>query len=125
MSWLLLGSSGWVPGTPGATMLVAACASVFALGETLLQPTIPALVNDLAPDHLRGRYNAVNSGVFNLAAIIAPSIAGLLIDRELGYVYISLLVGGCLLVGLLSVLRLERELPPEINGVRVPASVSE
>jgi MFS family permease len=118
-SWLLLGASGWVPGTLGATMLVAACASVFALGETLLQPTIPALVNDLAPDHLRGRYNAVSSGVFNLAAILAPPIAGVLIDRELGYAYIGLLVGGCVLVGLLSVLRLERELPPEINGVRL------
>ena len=58
-SWLLLGASGLVPGTIGATMLVAAMASVFALGETLLQPTIPALVNDLAPDHLRGRYNAL------------------------------------------------------------------
>ena len=27
-----------------------------------MQPTIPALVNDLAPDHLRGRYNALSSG---------------------------------------------------------------
>ena len=57
-AWLALGLSGLVPGTLGAAVLVAACASVFALGETLLQPTIPALVNDLAPDHLRGRYNA-------------------------------------------------------------------
>ena len=58
VSWLLLGATGLVSGTWGATMLVAACASVFAFGETLLQPTVPALVNDLAPDHLRGRYNA-------------------------------------------------------------------
>ena len=44
---------GRVLGTLGATMLVAACASMFALGETLMQPTIPAMVNDLAPDHLQ------------------------------------------------------------------------
>ena len=31
---------------------------VFAFGETLLSPTIPAIVNDLAPERLRGRYNA-------------------------------------------------------------------
>ena len=62
-SWVLLGLSGLVPGTVGATLLVTACASVFAFGETLLQPTIPALVNDLAPDHLRGRYNAVQLGL--------------------------------------------------------------
>jgi MFS family permease len=120
VSWLLLGASGLVPGTLGATMLVAACASVFALGETLLQPTIPALVNDLAPDHLRGRYNALSSGVFSLAGIIAPPVAGFLIDHELGNVYIAILVAGCLLVGALAVLRLERELPPGLNGVRVP-----
>jgi MFS family permease len=119
-SWLLLGSSGLVSGTVGATMLVAACASVFALGETLLQPTIPSLVNDLAPDHLRGRYNALSSGVFSLAGIIAPPVAGVLIDHQLGSVYIGLLVAGCLLVGVLSVLRLERELPPGLNGVHIP-----
>ncbi len=49
VAWLSLGLSGLVPGTVGASLLVAACASVFGLGETLLQPTVPALVNDLAP----------------------------------------------------------------------------
>ena len=61
-AWLLLGASGLVPGTLGAALLVAACASMFAFGETMLQPTIPALMNDLAPDHLRGRYNAARPG---------------------------------------------------------------
>ena len=120
LSWLLLGASGLVPGTLGATLLVAACASVFALGETLLQPTIPALVNDLAPDHLRGRYNALSSASFNLAAIVAPAISGALVGRHLGNVYVGLLVAGSLLVGLLAVAQLEHRLPPGINGVRVP-----
>ena len=116
-SWLLLGFSGLVPGTLGATLLVTACASVFAFGETLLQPTIPALVNDLAPDHLRGRYNALSSGSFQLAAVIAPPIAGLLIGRSLGNVYIGLLVVGCLACGLLAIARLEPQLDPQVNGV--------
>ncbi len=30
---------------------------IFAFGETLFSPTIPAIVNDLAPERLRGRYN--------------------------------------------------------------------
>lgn len=120
-SWLLLGSSGLVPGTLGATMLVAAMASVFALGETLLQPTIPALVNDLAPDHLRGRYNALSSAAFQLAAIIAPPVAGLLIGHGLGGVYIALLVVGCLLTGLLAVTRVEPQLSPAVNGVKARA----
>jgi MFS family permease len=117
-SWLLLGFSGLVPGTAGATLLVAACAAVFAFGETLLQPTIPALVNDLAPDHLRGRYNALSSGSFQLAAVIAPPISGVLIGHALGNVYIGLLVVGCLLSGLIAIARLEPQLDPSANGVR-------
>jgi MFS family permease len=117
-AWLLLGFSGLVPGTLGAALLVAACASVFAFGETLLQPTIPALVNDLAPDHLRGRYNALSSGSFQLAAVIAPPISGILIGHALGDVYIGLLVVGCLVCGLLAIARLEPQLDPRVNGVR-------
>ena len=120
LAWLLLGFSGAVAGTAGATLLVAACASIFALGETMLQPTIPALVNDLAPDHLRGRFNALSSGAFQLASVIAPPIAGLLIGRALGNVYIGLLVVGCLVCGLLAVARLEPQLDPRVNGVREP-----
>ena len=117
-SWLLLGATGLVSGTVGATLLVAACASVFAFGETLLQPTIPALVNELAPDHLRGRYNALSSGTFQLAAIIAPPVAGFMVDHDLGALYIASLVAGCLLCGAIAVVRLEPQLSPEVNGVR-------
>jgi MFS family permease len=124
-SWVLLGLSGLVPGTIGATLLVAACASVFAFGETLLQPTIPALVNDLAPDHLRGRYNALSSGAFQFAAVIAPPIAGFLIGRALGDVYIGLLVVGCLAVGALAIARLEPQLDPSVNGVRADETASD
>lgn len=118
-SWVLLGMTGLVSGTWGATLLVAACASVFAFGETLLQPTIPALVNELAPDHLRGRYNALSSGSFQLAAIIAPPVAGYLVGHGLGSVYIGSLVVGCLLCGALAVARVEPQLSPEVNGVWV------
>jgi MFS family permease len=117
-SWLFLGMTGFVSGTVGATLLVAACASVFAFGETMLQPTIPALVNELAPDHLRGRYNALSSGAFQLAAIIAPPIAGLLVDHDLGALYIGTLVAGCLVCAVIAVTRLEPQLSPEVNGVR-------
>ncbi|PVG84611.1 MFS transporter [Nocardioides gansuensis] len=123
-SWLLLGASGLAPGTLGATLLVAACASVFAFGESLMQPTLPALVNDLAPDHLRGRYNALSSGSFQLAAIIAPVVAGWLIDHDAGYAYIALLVLGSLGVGLMAVGHVERRLPPGVNGVREDDLVS-
>ncbi|GAB3249566.1 MFS transporter [Nocardioides dilutus] len=120
LAWLCLGLSGLVPGTLGAAVLVAACAGVFALGETLLQPTIPALVNDLAPDHLRGRYNALSSGAFQLAAVIAPAISGVLIGQALGEVYIGMLIVGSLLCGALAILKVEGQLDPSVNGVAMP-----
>jgi MFS family permease len=120
LSWLLLGLSGLVPGTWGAALLVAACASVFALGETLLQPTIPALVNDLAPDHLRGRYNALSSGAFQLAAVIAPAVSGVLISQALGEVYIGILVVGSVLIGVVAVVQVEHQLDPRVNGLKGP-----
>jgi MFS family permease len=116
LAWLLLGTAGLVPGTVGATLLVAACASVFALGETLMQPTIPALVNDLAPDHLRGRYNALSTAAFSLASIVAPVVAGWLIGNGAGTAYIVQLVVGCGAVTLVAAY-LESRLPDGVNGV--------
>jgi MFS family permease len=121
VSWALLGASGLVPGTLGATLLVAGCASVFALGETLLQPTMPAIVNDLAPDHLRGRYNGLTAGSFQGASILGPIVAGFLVGHGLHLPYLVVLVGGCGLVAWLSVGRLERQLDDRSNGLRAPA----
>jgi MFS family permease len=118
-SWLLLGASGLVPGTVGAAVLVCGCGSVFAFGETLLQPTIPAIVNDLADEHLRGRFNALNAAAFQFPGIIGPPVAGALIGAGLGWVFIALLIVGCALIGLLSIGRLEPLLTPTVNGVRV------
>jgi MFS family permease len=120
VSWMLLGATSWIPGTLGATLLVAGCASVFALGETLLQPTVPAMVNDLAPDHLRGRYNALNSAAFQAASVTGPPVAGFLIGRGLGEVWIGLLLAGVVVVIALSVLWVEPQLPASANGVEEP-----
>jgi MFS family permease len=117
VSWLCLGGAGLMPGTAGAALLVAACAAVFALGETLLQPTIPAMVNDLATDRGRGRANALNSAGFAFPQFVAPPIAGFLIDVDLGWVYVASLVLGSLAIGLLAVARLEPRLTPQVNGI--------
>lgn len=116
-SWALLAASGIAPGTVSATLFVAACASVFALGETLLQPTMPAIINDLAPDHLRGRYNALSAGSFQAASILGPIVAGFMIGHQLHLEYILMLVLGCGLTAWLSVARLEPQLSAVANGV--------
>jgi MFS family permease len=83
----------------------------------MLQPTTAAMVNDLAPDHLRGRYNALSSLMFSIAFVVGPVVASFLIGRDLGLVYIGFLVGGCLLLAVISLV-VERRLPPHVNGVR-------
>ncbi|MCY7394821.1 MAG: MFS transporter [Nocardioides sp.] len=117
VAWVLLGAAGLAPGTLGATVLVAACASVFALGETLLQPTLPAITNDLATDRLRGRTNALASVAFQLPMVVAPPVAGWLIGHDLELVYVVGLVVGCLTVAAISVVRLEPQLSAVANGV--------
>ena len=78
---------------------------------------MPAMVNDLAPDDLRGRYNALTAGSFQLGSIVAPVVAGLFIDRDMAAGFIgTLLVGLGVLV--LMVRRVESQIKPEVNGVR-------
>jgi MFS family permease len=115
-AFLALGATGLVSGTVAAALLFGACTSIFGLGETLFQPTLPAMVNDLAPDHLRGRYNAMMSIAWQGASVVGPAVAGLLIGRGWGGAYIGMLVGGVALVAWLALLA-ERRLPPAVNGV--------
>ena len=82
-SWLILGAAGLLPDSLAAAIGVLAFMGVFAFGETLLQPTVPAIYNDLASDHNRGRYNAINSAAFQGGAITGPIAAGLLLDQGL------------------------------------------
>ena len=117
VAWLLMGASGLVPGTWGATLLIAACASVFAFGETLLQPTAPAMTNDIATDRLRGRANAISSAAFQLPMVLAPPVSGWLIGHGFGSEYVAVLVVGCAAVAAVAVLRLEPQISARANGV--------
>jgi MFS family permease len=124
VSWLLLGLGGLVPGTVAATAFVLVFMAVFALGETMLQPTIPAITNDMAPDHLRGRYNAISAGAFQAGTILGPVVAGVLLQHRLATVYVGMLVGGCALMVWLALL-LERRITPSVNGLaETPSSAT-
>jgi MFS family permease len=115
-SWLLLGATGFVPGSAVAAAGMLFFMAVFAFGETLMQPTIPAISNDLAADHTRGRYNAINAAAFQAGAILGPIAAGLLLDHGRADVYVGSMVLGCLAICLMAV-ALERRIPPAANGV--------
>ena len=115
--WLMTGLSGLFPGSTTAAVLVIGAMSVFALGETLLQPTIPAITNDLSPDHLRGRYNAVMAGAFQLAAVAGPVVAGVMLGAHLNVAFIGMLILGCGVMALIA-LAVEHRIPDQANGIR-------
>lgn len=123
LAWTIMGVAGLVPASTIAAVLLVASLAVFGAGETLLSPVSPALINDLAPDHLRGRYNAAAALAFQAAAIIGPTAAGLMLELGWDAEYVGTLLVGCaVLVALL--LHLERVLPPWANGVRGAQPVS-
>jgi MFS family permease len=121
VSWLVLGLTGLVPGTAAAAFGVLAFNGLFALGETLLQPTIPAITNDLAPDHLRGRYNAVSAGAFQAGTILGPVVAGFMLNHGWSWGFIAMIVAGCGVMAALALV-LERLVTPTVNGVTARAT---
>jgi MFS family permease len=118
-AWTLMGASGLVPGTLTASVLLVVSLGVFGLGATLLSPVGAAVTNDLAPDHLRGRYNAVSAAVFQVAAIVGPIAAGHLLGWRLPVVFVAMLLLGCAAMVVL-LRRVERVIPARANGVPEP-----
>lgn len=89
---------------------------VFGLGECMVSPTAPAIVNDLAPEALRGRYNAAYSFTFSVGHIVGPAFAGVLLGAGLGDELFVVLPVACL-AGLFLVRNLERNIPDSANRV--------
>lgn len=96
LSWTVVALSAPVGGW-FAVLLVIAGLALFGLGETLWAPVAPALVNGLAPEHLRGRYNALFGATWTVSMILGPAVAGLLIGNGLAALWVLCTVGGGLL----------------------------
>src|SRR5437762_2474430 len=113
-SWLVLAGGGFA-GQHGrvfvAALGVIGCAVVFAVGETLLSPVMPALTNALATDELRGRYNAMTSILWGISGIVGPITAGPLIGSGRAGLWLAFVAtgwrGATVLAG-----RLHRRLAP-------------
>jgi MFS family permease len=98
--------------------LMIASLGVFALGEATLSPTLPALINDLAPERLRGRYNAIFNLSNQVGPVLAPSLAGLALGHGLGSTYLLALSGICLAAAVVALLL--RRLTPAGADVGAP-----
>lgn len=91
LCWLIVLAAGHVSTAAAATAALIIAAAVFGLGETFLSPSLPAIVNDVAPEDVRGRYVAVYSTSWQIGPMIGPAVAGAALGAG---------AGGALLVGL-------------------------
>jgi MFS family permease len=87
MSAALLWAGGWAVLAVCAATQIAAVTQIavpvflgiFGVGEVLVAVTLPVLVNGLADDATRGRYNAAYSWAISCGMIIGPLLGGSLI----------------------------------------------
>lgn len=98
-SWLLATSSLY-EGAIVAVMVLCVGQIVFALGETMWSPVAPALVNDLAPEHLRGRYNALSGLIWGVSGTVGPIISGLYLEGGHGVAWTVTIAAGAIIGGL-------------------------
>jgi MFS family permease len=114
-TWTVTLAAGQLGGGTAVAMFVLAMA-IFAVGETLLAPTLPAVVNDLATEELRGRYNGLSTLAWTVGFMVGPVIAGFSLSAGRASALFGGLVGACGLAAL-AAWRLERHLPAEANVV--------
>lgn len=73
---LMILTSGYLQPAMASITLISSFA-VTAVGETMLFSSLPALVNDLAPERSRGRYNSAINGAWQAGAIFGPPLTGI------------------------------------------------
>jgi MFS family permease len=114
---IVLGGGLWLRATSAALVFVLAT-MVFGIGECLQGGTQGALVADLAPERLRGRYFALSSMSWSLGSVLGPAIGGALLGWHPRSVW-PFSAAVCCVAGL-GCLALERHLPP--GAVRTPVT---
>jgi MFS family permease len=79
VAWLMLdGGAYWLHATAAFVVMTVALA-IFGIGECFHGPAHQALVAEIAPGHLRGRYFAVHSLSWGLAGTVGPAAGGFLL----------------------------------------------
>ena len=112
-TWMIVFAGGiWF--YAGSAALVFGLAGIaFGLGECFHGPTQGALVADLAPPRLRGRYMALSTLSWEIGFVIGPTAAGFILHAQPNALWpIASLV--CVLAGC-GALLLEKRIPPELR----------
>jgi MFS family permease len=95
LSWLAVGVSPYLSLVMSG---IALCVSqlIFAFGEMVHAPTSPALMQELTPEHIRGRASALISLQWGISGIAGPAIAGIMIGAHLEQLWVLLMAVGVL-----------------------------
>ena len=122
VAWLLVdGTGAWLDATP-AFIAFAVAAGVLGVGECFHGPAHQALVADIAPPHLRGRYFAVHSLSWGLAGTVGPAAGGFILAAA-PFALWPLASAVCVLA-VAGALAMERFVPPRLRRIpREEASI--
>ena len=112
-AWMIVLVGGVTLEAIAAASVFALAGLVFGLGECFQGPTQGALVADLAPPRLRGRYMALSTISWEIGFVIGPAIGGFVLDSEPLALW-PLAAGVCLLAGV-GALALERGIPHRLR----------
>jgi MFS family permease len=122
VAWLLVDATGaWLEAT-AAFVAFAVAAGFLGAGECFHGPAHQALVADIGPPHLRGRYFAVHSLSWGLAGTVGPAVGGFILAAA-PFALWPAAAAVCLLSAL-GALALERFIPPRLRRIpREEASI--
>ena len=112
-AWLIVLAGGlWLEALAAAAVF-ALSGVVFGLGECFQGPVQGALVADLAPPRLRGRYMAVSANSWDLGFLLGPALGGVILATAPLALW-PLAALACLAAGAAS-LALERGIPRDLR----------
>lgn len=112
-AWIIVFVGGLRLETVAAAAAFGLAAIVFGLGECFQGPVQAALVADLAPPRLRGRYMAVSTISWDIGFIVGPAVGGFVLQAEPLALW-PLAAAVCLIAGA-GAIALERTIPRELR----------
>jgi MFS family permease len=115
VSWMAVLAAGHLGGA-AAQVGFAAATAIFAVGECLLSPTLPAIINDLAPPEAAGRYNGFGVLAFTTGFLLGPVGGGVALGAGWSTGLFVALAAACAAAGL-AAYRLAGRLPAAANQV--------
>ena len=120
ISWAVVLAAGHLGGGAAEAAFITAVV-IFAVGECLLSPTLPAIVNDLAPPGAAGRYNGLGVLAITTGFLLGPASGGVALGAGRSTGLFTALTVACAGASL-AAYRLARYLPAAANQIPAPAA---